>query len=510
MLTDGCYGKNAIKDYWIIKIDANGKKLWDKTFGGDQEEILTSLIATRDGGYLLGGISQSGKSGDKSEPALANGDYDYWLVKIDAAGNKVWDKTLGTTNADFLTSLIAAPDGGYLLGDNNFSVTKIDATGKLTWKKSFLSATNSFSPNLKALLLTSDGNYLLGGGSYIKTNYNYRVLKLDTNGDLVWDKSYGGASSDQLEALVAAPDGGYLLGGTSNSTATGDKTDNPRGTAGQSDYWILKIDSNGTKEWDQTLGGAQADELADLISTPDGGYLLGGTSTSSNNAFNMYEKSEPLRGYRDYWVVKVDGQGKKEWDKTAGSYLPDLLSTIIVDAKGDYLLGGTSYSDIGGDKSEARKGLQDYWVIKLQDKTPLVTTTWDMRYGGYGTDNLSSLIQTADGGYLSGGYTNSGATGDKSQPSQGKNDYWIVKSDKKGQKEWDKRYGGYSDDYLNQVLQTPDGGYLLAGSSYSQQSGDKSQASRGDRDYWIVKTDKWGQKEWDQRYGGTGKMNSRK
>ena len=503
VITDGCYGEGDIKDYWIIKINANGQKLWDKTFGGDQEEILTSLIATRDGGYLLGGISQSGKSGDKSEPIQVKGDHDYWLVKIDAAGNKLWDKTLGTPNFDYLTAMIATPDGGYLLGDDNFSLTKIDATGKLTWRKSVSNPTDpDFKRGLDALLLTPDGNYLLGGTSYkIATEDNYRVLKLDTTGNIIWDKSFGGSDDDNLEALVIAPDGGYLLGGSSESSISGDKTEDRIGLPinRDPDFWLIKIDSKGNKVWDKTLGTRDHDYLTALVTTPDGGYLVGGYQ----DVYISDAQEDSVRRYSDYLAVKINAQGQKEWDKFFGGYLTDNLSSIIVDGNGDYVLGGTSYSDIGGDKSEARKGLQDYWVIKISEKTK-PATTWNMRYGGNGTDNLTTLIKTTDGGYLSGGYTNSAATGDKTQTSQGKNDYWIVKSDKNGKKLWDKRYGGTGEDYLNSVLQTQDGGYLLAGSSFSPQSGDKSQVSRGGRDFWIVKINAQGNKQWDKRYGGTG------
>jgi hypothetical protein len=128
---------------------------------------------------------------------------------------------------------------------------------------------------------------------------------------------------------------------------------------------------------------------------------------------------------------------------------------------------------------------------------------WDVQFGGSKKDELSALQQTTDGGYISGGNSLSGISGDKTQVSQGKSDYWIVKTDATGAKEWDSRFGGSENDYLLSLQQTSDGGYILGGTSESGISGDKTQASQGLSDYWIVKTDANGVKQWDARFGGS-------
>ncbi|MEO5674431.1 MAG: hypothetical protein ABIQ74_07265, partial [Chitinophagales bacterium] len=135
-------------------------------------------------------------------------------------------------------------------------------------------------------------------------------------------------------------------------------------------------------------------------------------------------------------------------------------------------------------------------------QNPLVKQ-WDARFGGSDYDWLLSLQQTADGGYILGGYSDSGISGDKTQASQGGYDYWIVKTDAGGVKQWDARFGGSNDDYLFSLQQTADGGYILGGYSWSGISGDKTQASQGANDYWIVKTDAGGVKQWDARFGGS-------
>ncbi|RDC64880.1 T9SS type A sorting domain-containing protein [Adhaeribacter pallidiroseus] len=511
-------------DYWVIKVDVNGYKVWDKTFGGSQYDFLKALVATPDGGYLLGGTSQSGISKDKTEAnkgepdKYGSPDTDYWVVKIDANGNKLWDKTIGGDFQESLTSLAAAPDGSYLLSGLSLSgisddktedrkgcdeeypdycftdvwVVKLDHDGNKLWDRTLGYQGSSDYPT--SLVATPDNQFLLGG-----TYNGYWLLKLDTNGQQVWEKSF---EYGTLQKLIATSDSGYLLGGTSNSGITKDKSEPPIKTPDlytTTDYWLIKVDANGNKVWDKTLGSTSEDELASLAETPDGGFLVGGTSGGNLGA----DKSEDSQS-SDMWLVKINGTtGQKEWDKTFSFEGPNNLKDVIVSRTGDYLVGGSF--DPKYVKSEDWKGSSDYWVIKLREfQTSSLASSWEMRYGGNGTDNLTSTIKTTDGGYLSGGYTNSGVSGDKSQTAHGKNDYWIVKSDKNGKKIWDKRYGGSGEDYLNRVIQTADGGFLLAGSSFSGKSGDKSEASKGNRDYWLVKTDVQGNKQWDKTYGGSG------
>ncbi|QMU31032.1 T9SS type A sorting domain-containing protein [Adhaeribacter radiodurans] len=565
-------GQGNSKDYWIIKTDHLGNKLWDRSYGGSYQDKLAAIIATSDGGYLLGGTSESDISGDKTQ--ANRGDADFWVVKIDADGNKQWDKTFGGANEDIFTALIATPDGGYLLGGTSESgisgdkseavrggidywVVKLDETGKKLWDKTLGGVGVD---NLAALAVGTNGDYLLGGSSVSgysgdKTQAkraltDYWVVRIKPTGTKVWDKAYSGIKGTYtdpwcttncnvttygesvLSGLITTPDGGFLLGGTSTTEPGAEKSEDNLSDkyANLRKYWVVKINDQGNKEWDKTYAGGLTTStlqfvdstytiyggsanLRSLISTPDGGFLLAGDSDFGKGA----DKSEDVRkmDYElvDYWAVKIDAQGVKKWDKTLGGFNYDFLSAAAVSSSGNYILGGSSESGIGGDKSEAPRDTTninfefsptDYWVVEIKDETSSNNSAWNMRYGGSGYDVLTSVIKTADGGYLSGGYSPSGISGDKTQASRGKNDFWIVKTNANGKKLWDKRYGGSGDDYLNRVIQTQDGGYLLAGSSLSGTSGDKTQATRGDRDYWIVKISNTGAKQWDKRYGGTG------
>ncbi|QMU31036.1 T9SS type A sorting domain-containing protein [Adhaeribacter radiodurans] len=541
----GCGDGGCYTDYWVVKLKADGTKEWDKTIGGTYIDFLASIQQTRDGGYILGGSSRSDKSGDKSQDYVndpnGNWTYDYWIVKLKADGTKEWDKTSGGNSDDNLSSVQQTSDGGYILGgasSSNISkdktagnkgekdingvpttdywVVKLNAAGNKEWDETI--GGNS-GDNLSSVQQTSDGGYILGGTSFSgksadkseasRGSGDYWIVKLKASGSKEWDKTFGGDYSDDLSSIKQTNDGGYLLGGTSFSGKSGDKTESNKGEKDGNgnptqDYWVVKLMANGTKVWDKTLGGVKSDWFSSVQQTNDGGYIVGGTSDSDISG----DKTHFNRGSGDYWIVKLRADGSKEWDKTIGGDGWDALTSLQQTRDGGYLLGGYSESGIGLDKSEdiAPCGYgcdPDYWIVKLMVDEPL-EVQWDMRYGGLGKDNLTTVIKTSDGGYLSGGFTTSGISGDKTQSSQDKNDYWIVKSDKNGKKLWDKRYGGTGDDYLNRVIQTLDGGYLLGGSSLSGKSGDKSEASQGEQDYWVVKLDKQGKKEWDKTFGGSG------
>jgi hypothetical protein len=143
-------------------------------------------------------------------------------------------------------------------------------------------------------------------------------------------------------------------------------------------------------------------------------------------------------------------------------------------------------------------------VVPTRAQTNPVTKVWDKTYGGSSYDNASAIALAAGGGYIIAGKSFSGISGDKTQVSQGNYDYWIVKIDENGTKVWDKTFGGNGDDRANAITPAPGGGYIIAGYSNSGISGDKSQASQGGNDYWLVKIDENGNKVWDKRFGGSG------
>lgn len=413
--------------------------VWQNTIGGSSFDYLYSVVQASDGGYLLGGYSKSDVSGDKSDPKV--GLTDYWVVKLDAIGEIEWQKTIGGNNIDELKRVIQTADGGYLLGGYSES----GATGDKT----------------EAALGSID----------------YWVVKIDAVGEIEWQNTIGGSSIDELRALIQTTDGGYLIGGYSDSGVSGDKTET---VSGISDFWVLKLDAVGEIEWQNTIGGNGIDRLNDLLQTSDGGYLLGGFSESGISG----DKTEPSQGMSDYWVVKLDASGDITWQKTIGGSSTDELVSLIQTNDGGYLLGGYSNSGLSGDKSEPGLGSYDYWVVKL-DTAGMIT--WQKTIGGSSDDRLYSLIQTTDGGYLTGGLSFSAISGNKTEPGFGSADYWIVGLDSAGTITWQKALGGTGTDYLYSLIRTLDDGYLAGGFSTSGVSGNKTEPGMGSFDYWVVK-----------------------
>jgi hypothetical protein len=310
-----------------------------------------------------------------------------------------------------------------------------------------------------------------------------------------WDYRYGGTDDDFISLLCQVNDGGYLLSGFSNSGISGDKTQSAWGI---NDYWIIKTNSSGILQWDKTYGGINNEQLNTAAQTKDGGYIFGGYSASGISG----DVSQQPFGYNDYWVIKTDSLGNKQWDKRFGGTVTNQLTALKQTNDHGYILGGWSDSGIGGCKTQAGWGFGDYWIVKIDS---LGNQQWDKRFGGTANDRLTCLQITSDGGYLLGGWSASGISGDKTGPLWGGawTDFWIVKTDSLGNKQWDKDFGGTNQDFLSALRQTNDGGYILLGYSNSPMSGDKTQAAFGQNDYWLLKIDSTGTKQWDKDYGGT-------
>jgi len=360
----------------------------------------------------------------------------------------------------------------------------------------------SFREEIGTIALTKDGGSIAGGSSASnksgeksqnsRGDFDYWVVKLDKSRAIEWDKTIGGAEDDELYALQQTSDGGYILGGYSISPKSGEKSQNSRGDF---DYWIIKLDNLGNIQWDKTIGGNDYDALYSLQQTSDGGYILGGSSSSNKSG----EKTGNSRGSDDYWIVKLDNLGRIQWDKTIGGSNYDDLSSLQQTSDGGYILGGTSASSKSGEKTENSRGADDYWVVKL-DKSGNIQ--WNKTIGGTASDGLFSLQQTRDSGYILGGSSASPKSGEKTQSSRGEDDYWVVKLGKLGKFQWDKTIGGSASDELFSLQQTRDTGYILGGYSYSSKSGEKTENSRGSADYWIVKMNKRGDVQWDKTIGG--------
>ncbi len=375
-------------DYWITKINSTGQKVWDKTFGGSGNEYVTEIIATTDGNFMVVGRSDSGISGDKTE--ASKGGQDYWVLKINSAGQKLWDKAYGGDQIESAASIVATTDGGFIIvgsstsnisgdktektyGDRDYWLLKINNAGQKIWDKT-LGGRDSDDPC--TILATLDGNFMVVGSSrssisYDKSELNiggpattdYWVVKINSLGQKIWDKTLGGNQWDLAHSMIATSDGGFLIIGDSSSGISGDKSETS--DKYESDYWLIKINGTGQKLWDKTLGGDRADVPYKVVATSDGGFIVSGSSLSGITR----DKTEANIGgtTTDYWVMKVNNTGQKVWDKTLGGDNSDSSPNLVATPKG-FILAGVSKSGISGNKIEASKGDFDYWVMNLEFK----------------------------------------------------------------------------------------------------------------------------------------------
>jgi hypothetical protein len=294
---------------------------------------------------------------------------------------------------------------------------------------------------------------------------------------IVWQHNYGGSMSDGGHDISRTSDGGYVVAGTTQSS-DGDVT----GHHGLRDLWLIKLQANGTMEWQRSYGGSDWEEVRSLVrETADGGFILGGTTSSTDGDV---ECAVPV-GVKA-WVVKTDGLGTIQWQRCLGGSGVEHLSSIAVVDGGYVMCGGTYSSD--GD-AVGNHGLMDAWVVKLDTEG---NTLWGRCYGGSHNEVARSVTGTSDGGCVVAGYTQSG-DGDLSSvnpyhilpvPSR---TGWIFKLDGDGDIQWQKCYGGWGNDFLHAVAEAPNGTYWATGYTHSV-DGD-IEGNHGGADAWVLRID---------------------
>lgn len=367
-------------DFWVVKLNQDGQILWQRTIGGDQPDRLDAICITPDNGYLLGGSSVSGISGDKTVASKGGGDF--WIVKLNSEGDIEWQKAIGGSSNELLSALEPTPDGGYIMG--GYSISEIS------------------------------GDKTEGCRGMI----DFWVVKIDSNGDIEWDKTLGGEGPDWAHSVAPAEDGGYFVAGFSASGISGDKTEAL--WAENNDYWVVKLDAAGAIEWQKALGGTGTDTPQSIVATQDGGCLVGGSSASGISG----NKTEDKNGTSDFWIVKLTGSGSIDWQQTIGGSSSETLNKIISAPGGGFLLAGRSSSPISGDKTEASRGEADFWLVRIDE---IGNITGQATLGGSASDTAQAVTYSADGKIVVGGNSLSPVSGEKSESNRGESDYWVVK-----------------------------------------------------------------------------------
>jgi len=361
-------------------------------------------------------------------------------------------KAIGGPASEWGASLIQTSDGGYATASKTESfgtggvdvyVVKLDAKGNLQWTKTIGGPGDEIG---FSLIQTSDGGYAIAGstGSFGAGWYDVYAVKLDANGNLQWTKTIGGKDFEAGYSLIQTSDGGYAIAGYTESFG-----------AGREDVYVVKLDANGNLQWTKTIGGPESEWGNYLIRTSDGGYAIAGTTTSFG------------AGWKDVYVVKLDAHGNLQWTKTIGGPKDDWGKSLIQTSDGGYAIAG--YTESFG------AGEWDVYVVKLDAKGNL---QWTKTIGGPGYEIGFSLIQTSDGGYaIAGSYH---LVDDNESVAN-----VVVKLDAHGNLQWTKTIGGEYFDWGDpSLIQTSDGGYAIAGATYS--------FGEGGLDVYVVKLDKNG------------------
>ena len=285
-------------DAWLVKTDAVGNMQWNMAYGGADYDTGFDMIQTKDGGYAIGGYTNSSGAGN----------FDGWLVKVNSTGVVQWSKTYGGTGSDQGYVLIQTSDGGYAMigsttsygaGAQDTWLVKTDANGVMLWSKTY-GGTGTDTGN--TMVQTSDGGYAIAGrtNSFGAGGDDVYLVKTDAAGVMQWSRAYGGAKTDYAFHMDQSSEGGYIITGLTASFG-----------AGAVDAYFVKTDALGNMLWSKTYGGSRYDYGWDIIQTSDGGYVIGGQTAS----FGLGTSTAA-----DFWLVKTDIElGLAQIDSSANS-----------------------------------------------------------------------------------------------------------------------------------------------------------------------------------------------
>lgn len=410
----------------LLEIQAQAPTIeWQKCLGGSDFDLIGSVIQTNDSGYIIGGSTYS-MDGDV---VSNNGLSDFWIAKLNDLGNLEWTNNFGGSAADDIHTVLQSIDGGYVLAGSTYSM---------------------------------DGD--VSGNNGLT---DYWIVKLDTLGNIEWQRNLGGTSFDEAYSLISTTDGGYILAGTTSSNDL-----DVSGHNGFTDYWVVKLDGLGNIAWQKCIGGSGEENARCVIQCADKGYVVAGYSTS------MDLDSLNNKGDDDYYVVKLDSNGNSLWHKNFGGSASDEAHSVIQTIDGGYLVAGFSQSNDSDVVSN--NGLIDYWIIKLDS---LGNLTWQTSIGGTDYDYAYSVISLNDSNFLIAGGSLSN-NGDVSG-NHGDSDAWLVKLSSTGNIIWQKSIGGDFYDVATSIIQTTDGSYLVAGETVS--NNEDVSGNHGEYDLWLIK-----------------------
>jgi hypothetical protein len=380
-----------------------------------------------------------------------------------------------------------------------FLFTALGLSGQeILWQKDIKSSTQDF---LSQVTTTIDQQYLITGSSIQSkklfaenkqnNGYDFHLVKLNQQGEEVWEKYFSGNNHDFLSATVNTQDGGFVLAGTSFSGKGLDKKEDSKGG---SDFWLIRINEFGDELWQKTIGGVADEEARAVIQTTDLGFFVAGNVT-------LREPQGTVKGYgsKDVLVVKLDKNGKELSQLILGEKGLDEVEKMIPTKDGGALIGVYSRSSAGGSKKTENFGEGDYWIIKLNKEGKV---EWEKNFGGKGDDHLKTLSLTSTG-YLIGGESRSERSGNKTAGIEEGTDLWLISLNERGEEIWQKSFNFRNRDVLMgmSVLHSSDEksskGILLGG--YTQAEG---RIEADDETFWMLYLDHIGNEQWRKHVKG--------
>ena len=369
------------------------------------------------------------------------------------ASSMMWSQTYGGPNFDGARAIVQTSDGGYALAGRTRSFSadnstlcwliKVDSSGNMEWNKTYggQEPISSSAIGFDMVQTNNDGYALTCKiDKTVGDEYHsgFWLIKVDSSGNVEWNQTHWGEGGTRPYSLIQTADGGYAIVGDG--------------------FCFVKMDSLGNMMWNKSYGGGGPEYARSLVQTGDGGYALIGRK------FTGYW---PMSDTSVLLLVKTDSSGNVEWNHTYGGEeeANEYLHPLVQTSDGGYAMAGST--DAFGE------GGSDFWLIKTDSLGNMI---WNKTYGGAGGERAFDLVQTGDGGYALTGYTHSFGAGEI--------DFWVVKTDSSGNMQWNQAYGGQGSDTAWAIVQTVDGGYALAG--YTQSFG------AGETDFWVVKTNEYG------------------
>ncbi len=365
--------------------------------------------------------------------------------------HNTWARIYGGIGNDEAYSLHQTSDGGFIVagstsssgaGGNDAWLIKLDSSGQVIWQKAYGTPGEDFAVGAQQ---TTDGGFILTGfmGAFGFAGSAW-ILRTDASGNIQWQNKYGGFGCCVLPTQRTSDNGFIVAGFTDNS--------------GMGDVQVLRLDSSGAVMWARTFGNPAAFDAAFSVqTTPDGGFVVAGITNGHAAANGL------IAG--DFWVFKINATGNIVWQSSYGGPGADYAISIAKTSDDGFVVAG--WTDSFG------AGGNDAWVLRIDNTGGVI---WQKAYGGTGDDVAVSVEQTFDGGFIVAGFTNSSGAGG--------HDAWLFKLTSTGNIIWQKTYGGSGDDNAISVQQTTDGGFVVAATT--------SSFGNSNSDVWILKLNQAG------------------